>query len=659
MASSGKRPRVEESDSDDSDSSFEIMEETTGGMDSGEESELDRLLIDESVISSDEEREFSLQSNTSDTEWEEDEGETGAPGSSAPAVDCGGDGGRQQARGGGHGPGRARGQGHGDGLGAAARVILHDNFDDPDLGNPPLPFTPRRPAGIDFGQPLLRNTMTRAVDFLNLFFTVEIINSIVEHTNSYAYTRIMEGSHRSYAQRDGSWKEVTADEIKRMIAILIYFGLVRVGHSIQWYWSTATLFHGLWARACMDRTRLKALMAMLCVVDPGNEVEGDKLRKVKPLLDIFKQKFQELYQPRQNVAIDERIVKSKHRSGIKQFNKDKPTRWGIKLWVLADSSNGYTIDFNVYVGKAEGRNVSAKGLGYDVVMKLMDPYFNQGYHLYVDNFYTSVTLFKDLFAHGVRATGTIREIKRDFPENLKNSKQWAKGKDRGSVRWGRDGPCLAVQWLDNKVVSVLTTIDNANVETQATRKCRNAQGKWTTKDIPQPGVISNYNKYMNAVDRSDQILATHNVLRKCVRWWKTLFFHLIDMAIVNGFILFQEHRRNFPDDPALKRTHDYSLYHFRAEIVRQLCGLPEYDHPPVSSASRPAPPPPDHGPFVTEHIPVLGEERKNCVVCWKREKKQLRVQTYCKAPQCNRYMHVANDKKCFELFHSPDYPYKR
>jgi len=51
MASSEKRPRVEESDSDDSDSSFEFMEETTGGMDSGEESELDRLLIDESVIS--------------------------------------------------------------------------------------------------------------------------------------------------------------------------------------------------------------------------------------------------------------------------------------------------------------------------------------------------------------------------------------------------------------------------------------------------------------------------------------------------------------------------------------------------------------------------------------------------------------------------------
>ena len=49
--STSKRARVEENESDDSDSSFDFMEETTEGMDSGEESELDRLLADESGIS--------------------------------------------------------------------------------------------------------------------------------------------------------------------------------------------------------------------------------------------------------------------------------------------------------------------------------------------------------------------------------------------------------------------------------------------------------------------------------------------------------------------------------------------------------------------------------------------------------------------------------
>lgn len=64
--------------------------------------------------------------------------------------------------------------------------------------------------------------MTRDVEFFHLFFTFEMILEIVKHTNSYACEHIMEGSHRSYAQKDGSWKEVTSDEIKRLIALLFW-----------------------------------------------------------------------------------------------------------------------------------------------------------------------------------------------------------------------------------------------------------------------------------------------------------------------------------------------------------------------------------------------------------------------------------------------------
>ena len=53
---------------------------------------------------------------------------------------------------------------------------------------------------------------------------------------------------------------------------------------------------------------------------------------------------------------------------------------------------------------------------------------------------------------------------------------------------------------------------------------------------------------MNAVDRSDQILATNNAKSKCMRWWETLFFHLIDMAVVNTFILIKEYQAKFTDN---------------------------------------------------------------------------------------------------------------
>ena len=153
-----------------------------------------------------------------------------------------------------------------------------------------------------------------------------------------------------YAASDGSWTETNPEEMKRFIALLIYQGIVRVPKYEQ-YWSTKTLYNGLWARDIMSRNRSKALLAFLHVVDPYNEDANDKLRKVSPFISHSQEACRTLYQPDQNVAVDERIVKSKHRSGIRQFIKNKPVKFGIKLWVLADSKNGYTSNFEVYAGK--------------------------------------------------------------------------------------------------------------------------------------------------------------------------------------------------------------------------------------------------------------------------------------------------------------------
>ena len=183
--------------------------------------------------------------------------------------------------------------------------------------------------------------------------------------------------------------------MEKLIALLLYFGLVDVA-SFQRYWSTMTLYHGLWARSIMSRNRFKAIMGMLHVVDPFTEDDKDKLRKVRSLVEHFKERCMALYQPYREIAIDERMVKSKHHSGIRQYIKTKPTKWGVKLWVLADSTNGYTWNFNVYIGRNAEGTQSMNGLAYDVVMKLITPLLHQGYHLYIDNFYTSVKLVKDL-----------------------------------------------------------------------------------------------------------------------------------------------------------------------------------------------------------------------------------------------------------------------
>ena len=72
------------------------------------------------------------------------------------------------------------------------------------------------------------------------------------------------------------------------------------------------------------------------------------------------------------IAVDEIIIPFKGRSTIKQYNKNKPHKWGIKMFAPA-SSNGLVHDFEIYVGKGT-LPPSNHGLGIsgDVVMRLIE-----------------------------------------------------------------------------------------------------------------------------------------------------------------------------------------------------------------------------------------------------------------------------------------------
>ena len=103
--------------------------------------------------------------------------------------------------------------------------------------------------------------------------------------------------------------------------------------------------------------------------------------------------------------------------------------------------------------------------------------------------------------------------------------------------------------MNSKLVPLLT-IDSANDKVEVKRRTKK-QGEYQEVSVRQLLAIHRYNQYMNAVDLSDQMLACHNVSRKCYRWWKTSFFHLIDIAIVNSFLIFRNHCADC-DDEALE-----------------------------------------------------------------------------------------------------------
>ena len=63
--------------------------------------------------------------------------------------------------------------------------------------------------------------------------------------------------------------------------------------------------------------------------------------KVRKFLDLIVPLFESEYSTQENVSIDEAMIPFKGRLRFKQYMKDKPTKWGIKVFVLADATNGY------------------------------------------------------------------------------------------------------------------------------------------------------------------------------------------------------------------------------------------------------------------------------------------------------------------------------
>lgn len=63
---------------------------------------------------------------------------------------------------------------------------------------------------------------------------------------------------------------------------------------------------------------------MIHISDPSADAGDNKLFKIQQLVDHICSISKELYQAEVNISVDERMVKSKARSGIRQFIANKP-----------------------------------------------------------------------------------------------------------------------------------------------------------------------------------------------------------------------------------------------------------------------------------------------------------------------------------------------
>ena len=97
-----------------------------------------------------------------------------------------------------------------------------------------------------------------------------------------------------------------------------------------------------------------------------------------------------MYTLHQKIAIDGSNVGYKGRIFFKTYNPQKPKKWGLCVFVLAECKTGYICSFQPYFGKQTPENLPWPDQPFTsrIVLHLVDQVTARaqgtGYHLYTD-----------------------------------------------------------------------------------------------------------------------------------------------------------------------------------------------------------------------------------------------------------------------------------
>ena len=194
-------------------------------------------------------------------------------------------------------------------------------------------------------------------DFLKIFWT-DITNMIAEQTNLYS------------VQNKGSSIETNPKEIEQFLGMHILMGVIKLP-DYDMYWAVETRYPK--TVDIMSNNRYKLLRRYIHVADNTKKDEeankNDKIFKIRPVIEAVRDNCQKI-EPEPIHSTDEQIIpaKTKH-SGIRQYNPQKPKKWGFKIFVRAGQS-GIMYDFFLYKGKDNVRNENCSA--ENVVLRLLE-----------------------------------------------------------------------------------------------------------------------------------------------------------------------------------------------------------------------------------------------------------------------------------------------
>ena len=267
-------------------------------------------------------------------------------------------------------------------------------------------------------------------------------------------------------------------------------------------------------------------------------------------------------------------------------------------------------------------------------MHLMQHYLEHNHHLYADRYYSSVPLTQTLASHNTSFTGTIMKNRIDLPDEIRDTSFSLKQGEHLSFRCGQ---LMVTAWRAKGKQKSLVMVSSSS-----SAKMIEVPALHNTQQMLKPECVDDYNHSMNAVDRSDQYSVSYPFVRRTRKWWRKLFFYLLEVSIVNSFITYREVTRKKLSHLDFRRSLVESLatkYLQEQESRRTSVGRPRSQPCPVRLNKQ-------------LHLLEQRGSRHDCVVCSDRQHGSRHTTTFfCKTCPDSPSLHPTT---CFERFHTLD-----
>jgi hypothetical protein len=375
-----------------------------------------------------------------------------------------------------------------------------------------------------------------------------------KQTNLYAtQEREANGAGGRGNGRSRPWTPTTPRDICGFVAILIVMALVPLP-SVEYFFTDKlglqfVVLPSL--KHVMSLVRFQQIKRYFHLADNRGRKDRDhplydRLFHVRLVLDTISVTFKKYYRLGWMVAVDESMVPFKGRSFMKQYLKDKPCKWGFKIWALCCGRTGYFASVAVYAGK--GSTTAVHGLATDSVTTVVDAgAVSKGSVVFMDRWFTSPLLVVELLKRSVYSVGTVQTNRAGLPGDFKLQKGTKKkptpagtsSRASSSIKVAGVAHNLYItSWMDKKPVTFLGSAFGLAVES-CMRMCRERGVK---VQIPVPLMAKMYQDWMDAVDKGDMLKMVYGLVKVFTSWkpWQKLFVGLLDITLVNAWVLFKQ-----------------------------------------------------------------------------------------------------------------------